>query len=167
VKNSNPCPEMKTIHQTTKNNLMETQFLFGKQLSGHYQDIQLRFLAGKLINGIQPAAVRQNSFIVNDISPAIMVTTDENLLATVINDLLAVIVSRNKNSCIRLTAKSFTNLVLLHIQDQNKTIRETTLNDFDGLQPLASKVGGCITINNRKKESATLVLSMLDFASVA
>lgn len=146
---------------------METQFVFGKHLSGHYHDIQLRFLAGKLINGMQPAAVRQNSFIINDISPAIMVTTDENLLTAIVNDLLAVIVSRNKNSCIRLTAKPFTNVVLLHIQDQNKAIRETSMSDFDDLQPHAAKVGGCITINNRKKESATLVLSLLDYASVA
>ena len=146
---------------------METQLLFGKQLQGHYQDIPLRHLTGKLIGGMQPAAVRQNSFIVNDISPAIVITTDENLLAAVINDLLAIVVSRNKNSCIRITAKPFSNLVLLHIKDQNNNIRETTINDYDDLQPLASKVGGCITISNKKKDSATLALSMFDFASVA
>ena len=146
---------------------METQFLFNQQLSGPYQDIPLRQLAGKLIAGMQTAAVRQHSFIVNDISPSIIVTTDENLLATVINNLLAVIVSRNTHSCIKVSAKPFSNTVLLHIKDQNKSLKETSQNDFKELQGLAAKIGGCITICNQGRTSSTYAMSIADLAVVA
>jgi len=158
---------MNHLEENEKKDFMKTQFLFDQHLNGPFRDVQLRQLAGKLIAGIQPAAVRQNSFIINEISPAIMVTTDENLLASVINNLLAVIVSRNKNSCIRITAKPFRNVVLLHIKDQNRSVKETTINDFDELQPLAAMVGGCITICNQSDRATTLAMSIADLAAVA
>ncbi len=158
---------MNHIYNNEKNDTMETQFLFSQFQNGRYEDVQLRQLVGKLIKGIQPAASRQNSLIVNDISPAIYVTTDANLLATVINNLLAVIVTRNHSSCIRVTAKPFSNTVCLHIKDQNKHLKETSINDLDELQPLAAKVGGCITICNQGQQSSTFAMSIADLAAVA
>jgi hypothetical protein len=158
---------MNHIENNEKNDFMETQFLFDQFQKGCYQDVQLRELVGKLIKGMQPAAVRQSSLIVNDISPSIYVTTDENLLATVINNLLAVIVSRNHSSCIQVSAKPFSNTVLMHIKDQNKHLKETSINDLDELQPLAAKVGGCITICNQGKRTSTFAMSIADRAAVA
>ena len=146
---------------------METQFSFDQHLVNGRDDICLRDLASKLITTIQPTAARKNSLIINDISPFIMVTNNKNMLATVINTLLALIVSRNSYSCIRLTAKNFSNLVLFYVKDQNKSAKKISSSDIAGLQLLASKVGGCITISNQKESSETLALSFLDMAKVA
>jgi hypothetical protein len=161
----NPCPVPlpgadDSIHS------MKTHFLFDGFPPRRYEDFQLWRLVDKLIKGMQPAAVRQNSFIINDIQPSIMVTADDNLLAAVTNDLLALIVSRNKNSCIRVSAKTFSNLVLLYLKDENKSAKEFSNSDLAELQPLAAKMGGCITICNLHKNSDILALSFLDYASV-
>lgn len=148
---------------------MQVQVLFNPNLRSQYQDTQLRSLAGKLINGMQVAAVRRNSIIVNHISPAIQITTDENLLAAAINDLLAFMVSRSTDNCIRITAKTFSNLVLLHFTDNNNNNHRPGISesDFNHLQPVAAAIGGCITICNHHPHSETLALSILDMVQVA
>ena|SRR5688500_8215893 len=146
---------------------METKNLFDPNVSGIHDDISLKDLASHLLATMQEKAVIKNSFIINDISPAIMVTTDKRMLATVINNLLALIIERNHHSCIRITAKNFSNLVLFFVKAENKTEEKISTNDFADLQILASRVGGCITISNQKQYSETLALSFLDLANVA
>ena len=145
---------------------MEAQLLFNQQLQRRYQDIHLRDFVTKLITNLQPAARQQNCFVLNNISPTIIVTTDEKLLAAVINDLLTVVVSRNKNSSICISAKQFSALVLLHIDERQSKLKQSLLSDFDLLQPLAAKIGGCITVSGHEENSETLALSFLDYANV-
>jgi len=146
---------------------MQTQFVFDQHLYGRCQDIRLRQLVSRLVTGLLPDSARQESFIINDISPAIMVTTDELLLATVISNLLSMSVSRNRRSCIRVTAKVFSNVILLFVRDQKRSEKQITNEDFARLQPLAYKVGGCITISSQDQWEETLALSFLDLAAVA
>lgn len=143
--------------------LAEAQHLFELQPAKRYQDVHLGEFVEKLIAGLQPAASQQNNFFVNEVLPGIVVTTNENLLAAVITDLLIIVINRNKNSSIRISAKNFSNIVLLHINEQYSKTTKKPLSDFNNLQPLAAKLGGCITVSGQEESSDTLALSFLDF----
>lgn len=145
------------------NEVAEPQHLFDLQPGKRYQDVYLGEFVEKLIAGLQPAAAQQNNFFVNEILPGIILTTNENLLASVITDLLIIVIGRNKNSCIRISAKNFSNIVLLHINEQYSKLTKKPLSDFNNLQPLAAKLGGCITVSGHEESSDTLALSFLDF----
>jgi hypothetical protein len=111
------------------------------------EDILLHDMISRLLCSIQPEAVKKNSFFVNDVPAAFTVCTDKNILSAVISNLLLSILSRAGNSCIHISVKQYNNIVLLHLKDSNPLGTINDEYDFRELNPMAEKLGGCITAN--------------------
>src|SRR6476646_10482322 len=95
---------------------MEIKFTFGTPVktSG---TVSLNKMIRRLLYSFQPAAVRRNSFFVNDVPPDFVVNANKNMLAAVISELLSSILYKTKNSCIHITAKRYSGIILFKLKD--------------------------------------------------
>jgi len=131
---------------------MKTQF------PGHHQNelatVSLKQIVARLITQWQPIAVRQHSFIVNDIPGDFHLKADSDSLAAIISALLNSVISRTANNCIRISVKRFNDIVLLRLKDSNTARSRYSQYDWQKINSLAAKIGGCIVENGISKNSS-------------
>jgi len=100
---------------------MTTKDTMGKSVSttvaGQQEGTALQSLVSRLVAGIVPMAVHGRNFFVNDISRDLVVHADTEMVKAVLNNLFTSIVPYVENSCIRITAKVYGNVVLVQLRD--------------------------------------------------
>lgn len=129
--------------------------------------VVLHQLVDQVAQSLRLRIIEQKSFMINDLNPEMRVTTDENMLTHVLNNLLDTLITYTQNNCICISSKVFGNIVLLHIKDSSDLREE----DFAGcllvMEPLAEKLGGCITLNNHCSIGTTVAFSFYNHQHVA
>ena len=105
------------------------------------------------------SATQRHSFIVNDVPADMQVTTDENMLATVLGSLLNTIITHSKNCCIRVSAKLFGKVALIQLKETHSFNDESFNGNIRQLQNLAEKIGGTISICRDRSKETTVVFS--------
>jgi hypothetical protein len=103
----------------------------------------------------------------NDIPPSVLVTTDEDRLKAVVKGMLRLIINTCTSRRIRVSAKAYSNLVLLSVKDHAPKEKEIDRKEFDYLQRLAAKIGGCVTVNDVNGYCGSLTLTIFDLAAAA
>lgn len=131
------------------------------------ENISLKELVSYLVDIYQPVAVKQNSFIINDVSESFSVNADEKLLTSLSSDLLSVILSHSQSSCIRVSARHHNNVVLLNIKTNDGSDFFKSICSIREIKALAEKLGGCITLNHLRKASNTITISFINLAKAA
>lgn len=137
---------------------MQIPFAFG--YPGNIQTpskITLHNLVACLLPNFHSITIKQKVHILNDVPCGFCVTTDENLLASVISTLMVSLSGKSRNSCIKITAKRYRNIILLHMKDTYNRHVSISSNAWEELNPLAKKLGGCIVTN--QADSAAITLS--------
>lgn len=122
----------------------------------------LQDLVDRLVTGELAAALQKESFIVNEVPGELIIAADENMLAKVLRGLLHTVVSNARNSCIRVAAKVYGDIVLVHIRDTRRADSKTITERLEEIQMLAEKVGGCVTVCNQQEEAITLAFSFFN-----
>ena len=123
------------------------------------KNIMLHQLVDQVTQNLMPRIVEQKSLMVNDLHKEMLVTTNEEILTTVLRNLLNTIVTHSQNNCIRISAKIFGNIVLLHVKDSDNRHEEAIAGSLIQVAPLAEKIGGCITLNNYTAKGTTVAFS--------
>lgn len=129
--------------------------------------IGLDKMIAKLISRFQPFSVLNGSFIINDVPAGFYVDADKNLLATVISHLFSAMISKTKNSCIRISAKRYNNIILLRMSDTTGFIHSINTHHWYEMRSMAEKLGGCIIIDDIRKKQSNITLSFRCLANVA
>jgi len=132
-----------------------------------FKTICLNSLVEQLVSQFQSLALRQGSFVVNNVAADFYVSTDKNNLATVISSLLSSVISGGRDSCIRVSAKRFNNIILFHLQDSNSAFTKDADRDWHEVNMLAGKLGGCIIEDEVRKKHATITFSFRSLANAA
>ena len=127
----------------------------------------LQELVDKLVTGELSAALQKESFIVNEVPGELVIATDENMLAGVLRGLLHTVVSNARNSCIRVAAKVYGDIVLVHVRDTRRANSKTIMEQLGKIQSLAEKVVGCVTVCNQQEETITLAFSFFNGTKAA
>lgn len=122
----------------------------------------LQELVDRLVTGELAAALQKESFIVNEVPGELVIATDENMLTGVLKGLLHTVVSNARNSCIRVAAKVYGDIVLVHVRDTRRANSKTIMEQLGEIQSLAEKVGGCVTVCNQQEEAITLAFSFFN-----
>jgi hypothetical protein len=150
---------------------MTTKDTMGKLVSttvtGQQEGVALQKLVSHLVAGIVPAAVHRNNFLVNDIPGGLMVQANAERVTAVLTSLFNSILPYVENSCIRITAKVFGNVVLVQLRDHtgiNSYFIEQHITEF---LPMAEKIGGYIGITSQRDKETTIVFSFLNMRAVA
>ncbi len=160
--NTGSIPQIELI--TSQDPFMET-FKINQEKSK--DSITLNQFLSRIITAFQAIASRQKSNFVNDVPPNVSVQTDANILSEVLSELFTAILRRCEDCNIRLTSKSFHNVILIHI---------TILSGFQGIHEvenmneinhLAERLGGCILYNNQHLNESTFTLSLFNFLQLA
>ncbi|MBS1656254.1 MAG: HAMP domain-containing histidine kinase [Bacteroidetes bacterium] len=119
----------------------------------------------KILNGLQSGISLQTSAIINDVHPDIQVTTDNEMLASVLSRLIHNSLTYSENSTIRISAKHYSALTLIHVKTSHAHSGITL--SVGQIQPLAEKIGGCISVSNNKDDGITLTLTFLNNLAAA
>lgn len=106
-----------------------------------------------------PSALRNNSFIVNDVPTDFKIIADENILATVLSRLLYCLVNHAENSCIRITAKEYDDIMFIHMKSNRGFSNEAVENDLQQAQSYAKKMNGNIGLNKDDDKITGIVFS--------
>ena len=141
---------------------MKGLFNFWHAAKTRNNPISLQKLMKQLLHSFQPAAEGNKSFLLNDVPGDFYVKADENKLATTIRSLLNKVISRSTGSCIRLSAKKYNNVILLYVKETTINGRILSSYELTEVQTLAEKMGGCITVNQYRRNATTLTLSFLN-----
>jgi hypothetical protein len=119
----------------------------------------LDHLVSLLTTSVLPTAVRKKSFIVNEVPGELHIVTDENMLASILSSLLHTVVNHTENSCIRIAASGHGNIILVHMKESGNFNNYSVANDLQQIQSLAKKIGGCISISDRRENTTTIAFS--------
>lgn len=127
----------------------------------------LDYLVSLLATSVLPTAVRRKSFIVNEIPREFHIAADENMLASVLGSLLHTVVTHTENSCIRIAAKEYGDIILVHLKDSSNFNNYAVANDLQQVQALAKKMGGCVSITSRREENTVIAFSFPNIPQAA
>lgn len=119
----------------------------------------LQQLVGSLMQTFVPVASRHKNHFINDIPDDLYIDADRELVASVLSGMMSAVLKNAKDSCIRLSAKLYGNVVLVHIKDYNSFNYFPIENGLHQLQPLAEKVGGSVSVTSQRQNVTTLAFS--------
>ena len=117
----------------------------------------LQNLVERLVKALTPVATRNNSFIVNDVSPKLCISVDENAVTTVIDGLLQSVINNARESCIRISAKeTYGKMVVVSVKDSNSYNTYGVACSLQDVVPLAQRIGGNLDIVSEKQSVTTI-----------
>ena len=116
----------------------------------------LHELTAQLVNAFIPRASSNKSFFVNDIPVKLSLRTNQEMLASVLSGLLSAVVTHSKESCIRLSAKIYGNIVLMQVKDSASSNIRAVKNEVRKLQPIAEKMLGSVSVTSQRKNLTTI-----------
>lgn len=106
-----------------------------------------------------PTAVKRNSFIVNEVPREFQVSSNEKILATILNKMLSAVVSHSNHSCIRIKANLYGDILCLSIKDKSPFSDNTVTENLDKVKNMVKKLKGSVIIRNMEDKFTTILLS--------
>ena len=122
----------------------------------------LQQITRRLLASYQPVAVKQRSFFINDVPPGLTVEADMNTLTTLLGSLFYMIGRLCRDTCIKISAKSYHDVILMHIKDTSTFNSYAILSELQHLQLLAEKIGGYVELTSQRKKETTIAFSFIN-----
>ena len=119
-------------------------------------------LTKQLLANYQPVAVKQNSFFINDVPSHLPLYADRQILETLLGSLFYLTARCGRDTCIKVTAKAYHDVLLLHIVDTSTFNSYAILSQLQHLQILAEKIGGFLDITSRRNKFTTISFSFMN-----
>ena len=112
-----------------------------------------------------PSAARNSSFIVNEVPETFIIIADENILATVLSRLLYSLVNQAENSCIRVTANEYDDIIFVYMKSTRGINNHAIDNDLQQAQSYAKKMNGNVGLSRNEEKVTGIVFSFpnMDF----
>jgi len=119
----------------------------------------LHAIVKRILENLKATAVERSSTLINDIPFTFMVETDKNILSSLLNIVLRNIIMQGRDCCYRLSARQYTNIVLLHVKDMGA--RTEFQNKFytEDANALCKTLGGCISLNEFHSHTRSLTFT--------
>lgn len=114
----------------------------------------------------RPSALRNCSFIVNDVPAEVAIYADENILATVLSRLLYSLVNTAENSCIRISAKEYDDIAFIYLRSTRGIDNNAIDTELQQAQAYAKKMNGNIGLSRDDEKVTGIVFSFpnIDFS---
>ena len=129
--------------------------------------ISLKNHLNKIILNYHSMARENGNRLLNEIHPEFTINTDTNVLSMVFSKLFSSLLKQCFNCDIRLTAKGYHSLVVIHITMINGFQGVHEVEEINVINLLAEKLGGCLLYNNQHLKESTFSLSILNFDKLA
>jgi len=122
-------------------------------------DITLQRLVNALINVKLETVVKRHSFFINEIQDNLPLNADRNVVTNVLECLLQNVLNETKSSCIRISAKEYSQVLLIHIYDNHESDYGTDNVVSDKVRVEANKIGGFVGITRHQKNQTVIAFS--------
>ncbi|HEY6505534.1 MAG TPA: hypothetical protein VIZ28_16280 [Chitinophagaceae bacterium] len=120
-----------------------------------------------IAGSMEYAAAHNKSFIINDVPEDILIGADENLLASVLDNLMSEVIMHTENGCIRITAKLFGNVVLLHVKNDGSLNYDSVSQKLMTIQTQAEQLGGFVGFTSYRNKLTTIAFSFMNMQTAA
>ncbi|MBC7948631.1 MAG: hypothetical protein H7Y42_12160 [Chitinophagaceae bacterium] len=119
--------------------------------------IPLQPLVGILNQALLPFLQAKKSFIINEVSPNLEMSTPAESILPVLNGMLAAVVMYSDESCIRISTEVVApNILQLNVTDNNSCHTYGVACALQNVLPVAEKMGGKIIISNHRQRITTV-----------
>jgi hypothetical protein len=126
------------------------------------QTARLFELVDNVIKSSLPYALKSHNLVVNEVSPALSVKVDKNILSVLISRLLETVMAHSTNSYIRISAKAYSDVMIVHVRDFNIVNRSIATYNLHELDPLVKKIRGFVGVTSHRHGESTVALSFLN-----
>jgi len=92
----------------------------------------------------------------NDVPDGLFLYNDPRLVGSVLNSLVSSIIKETPGRAIRIAAKIYTNIILLHIKQECEEQTNVSMNE---LQTLALQINGIVNITSFRANITTFAFS--------
>ncbi|HVZ55922.1 MAG TPA: hypothetical protein VG870_04635 [Chitinophagaceae bacterium] len=127
----------------------------------------LRKLVDRVLSGYQSIIALHGCSLVNEIPDGFTVMADRNLLSALLEELVEVVVRCSRNTIIRITAKAYHDVILLHVKESDTENSYALLAGLQRIQPLAEQLGGFLDLTSARLRSSTIAFSFPNLPSAA
>ncbi len=121
--------------------------------------ITLERLVHALINVKLESVVRKQSFFINEVQSNLPLKADRQVVTRVLDSLLQNVLNETSSSCIRISAKEYSQVLLIHIYDNHETDYGAEHVVSDLVQVEAKKIGGFVGITRHQKNQTVIAFS--------
>jgi hypothetical protein len=136
--------------------------MVGTQVAREPKSVSLYDLIDNTIRSSLPFALRSHNLILNEISSGFSVHCDKQTLSEIIRQVLNAIMEFSKSSYIRISAKRYHEIVLIHFKDFNILNKSQAPYKLQPIQALASTIDGYVGVTSFRQYETTIALSFAD-----
>lgn len=115
-------------------------------------------LVDELVRVSTPAARETHNLVFNEIPIDLQIKTDKFLLSSILQEVLNMLFSQTSNGYIRISAKTYSDIMLIHIREFN-AIGNWQNASFYSLQPLVKQIRGFLGVTSYRQYETTIALS--------
>lgn len=90
-----------------------------KEYKMFQQKQTLQRLVDSILSQITPETVADNYRIINEVNPLLIIKTDPGVVESLIKDLINTLLQNSLKRNIRISAKEYGNILLVHVRDIN------------------------------------------------
>ena len=109
-----------------------------------------------LVTSFSVKAASNKNFFVNEIPDHLQLSADPQGIASVLGGLFSAVVSYANDSCIRLSAKIYGNVILIQVKDSSSCNINAMESQIRKLQPLAESMRGSVGVTSQRNNITTL-----------
>lgn len=108
-------------------------------------------------------SVEKRSFIVNEVPHEVLIETDEQVISTILNSLLATVIANSAFGCIRVKANEYDDIVCISIKDNGSLVNADFTDQMQEVQLLVKTLNGNVSIRSMENKFTTILLSFPNF----
>ena len=132
---------------------------FGEQ---KFSCISLRKCVARLIANLKQATLKDDDIIINDLPDEMFVSTHKETLTEILCCLLNTIAVNGHKHVIHISAKMIGNITLMHFRNSHSEYSDRIADSLQKIEPLAERLGGCVTISNNKMYGLNLTFTFIN-----
>lgn len=129
--------------------------------------VALHLMINQLSVSTLPSAIRHRNILINDIPSELYVNADQHKLAAVLGSLLHTVIGHSNDSYIRISAKKYGNVMLVHFKENNHLNGHAFTASLNHAQKLAESIGGNVTVTSYRNDITTIALSFVNLPVAA
>ena len=127
-----------------------------------YSCIPLSKCIDQVSSDLSPRISLPSATIINEVSPEFFVSTDKIQLTAILKALLNALLTNEHLYDIVISAKEIGSITIIHIKTNTENYNAVVAGSLQTIEPLATTLGGCVTISNNKMYGLTVAVTFIN-----
>jgi hypothetical protein len=125
-------------------------------------EIGLHLMVNQLTVSNMPNATKRRNQLLNEVPPELSINTDSHKLAAILHTLIFTVLGQSQDNCIRISAKAYDNVTIIHIEDNKKLAGSIFSGHVGRAQQMAESIGGTVLLNEYREGRTRIAVSILN-----